>query len=410
MKSRRLVRRICLVLLAALLVGLPQASAYYYKGTTIVTSSPITAVWINPSGTSYGYTSLTTAPNHIARTATDEYLTVMEGVNEGYYAFVLWGGSGGKGNTITLNDSVIGAGGCVRGIAYFDAGTYRIRVATKGSIATSATAGYQPGAPHNNANGGIGYYIATGTDANHVGGGGGGYTAIFKGTSATQGALVAVAGGGGGSAGTGNSGTGTGQILPNPASGGDAGSYPVPGTPAPGNSGGNVATAVAQAGAGGNRTHPSGTAHGGGQTNYNSTAGYSFPGVALGGGIATVFYSGNPPAAPGGGGGGAGYFGGGGGGTMNRNAGGGGGGSSWIQADAWSYGADFTPANLKGTPAGRSGTLSTRFAAILATVNSSTEPNRSYSLTKYYDGKATLIYLGPNSPFDDNPDYGSYLW
>jgi len=205
MKAKRVFKRIWPLLLALLLVSLPQASAYY-ASDTIVVSPALTVVW---SDGVHSY------PGDVGQT-----LTVQAGVNDGWYAVAARGGNGGNSG---------GTGAWVKGLVYLSAGAYTLAAGTAGGTGNV----YDAGAP----GGGRGYNQLT-----YFGGGGGGYSGIL-----TGGAPMVIAGGGGGTAGNGNGSTlingryltGTDCIA-----GGDAGKFtaggavPAGGWQAPGNNAG----------------------------------------------------------------------------------------------------------------------------------------------------------------------------
>ena len=170
--SRGITLACSFVLLLAALV-IPYGSAKYIargepKELTVVWSTPIT---------------VTGAYNSTA--ARSQVLTVTEGVNEGWYGFIIWGGSGGGGQASGGN---FGNAGVVKGVVYLDAGTgtqnYTLAAGGCGSNATAYSNGSYLG-------GGMAY-----SDSGSItGGGGGGLSGIFKG-SVAQGSAIAVAGGG----------------------------------------------------------------------------------------------------------------------------------------------------------------------------------------------------------------------
>jgi len=333
-------------------------------------------------------------------------LNVINGENDGWYAFMIWGGCGmtGRENGSTLapadvltNPSLWGAdynsnygrGGCVKGLAKLSAGTYAI-------VAGEAAALYSDGGIP-----GGGYGARFGDTSAPLwpyawGGGGGGYSGIFRGglPSNTPGntmpdLAVAVAGGGGG----GGSHALSSGVNGAESSGGHGAGYStnginIVGTVAIGNHGGNITLCAQHNGAGGGGTHPD-QGYSGGGTNTWGTAPNSAGNAASGqGGNFT-----NNCANSGGGGGG--YVGGGAGGAYNygtatTKSGGGGGGASFI-----STGYTYLN-NFNGTAANNAAvSLHTSIISYLNDINALEQPNGRYP------GKVVLVYLGPSDNIFD---------
>jgi len=189
-KDMTFSRTIRFVLAAALAFSFLAPGSAKYK-TEKKTDDEFTIVWSDPI--------------HVTAGGSHE-LKVVDTVNEGWYAFVIWGACGSPGRNASGQSGVAaavadnyGRGGCVKGLVYLEDGTYYIKAgALPGAWAANGTSG---AAQYGGAPGGGNGYVSG--NWFYEGGGGGGFSGIFKGgglPSDMSAQAVAVAGGGGGGA------------------------------------------------------------------------------------------------------------------------------------------------------------------------------------------------------------------
>jgi len=231
----------------------------------------------------------------------------LEGCPAGWYAFELRGGSGGNGNTYTFTFSTAGGGtggkgATVRGVFFLDSAQTLLLCAGQGGGHNMSSS----------VNSGLAKYGA-GETYRDRGGGGGGFSAIFKNTNSVydyntpeadrNANTIAVAGGGGGGGGAGNAGDNS--------TGNHGGEGGTGGGSSGGRGGGNQAN-------GNNNNYPptNGTGKGQDGTGGGGGGGSGAISITVGtadrqggqGGAAGGLYNGNPNATPmigiGGGGGG----------------------------------------------------------------------------------------------------------
>lgn len=440
-KASGVKKLLCLVFCAALLLAAP-ASAKYTEVINASGGGTTTLVWTGPASietTAQPVNDNQTLANSDAIAAAQK-IEIVAGENDGWYAFIIWGACGGTGSYRGVVENY-GQGGCVKGVAYFDPGTYHLVAGVPGAHHQGTTV--QPvGSWYSGIGGGAGYFISD----PHRGGGGGGLSGIFKGSIAYGNAIAVAGGGGGGSASNGGA-------TNNNAGGWGGGNNLLAGFYGIGNVGAvahgpdyyDYVSGAVSVGAddrrGGSSRNLSGTgrpapnwerAAGGGvehmgTSNSNTTDrsdGDGFnPRFSGGGycdrdnGVKRYAESGSGwqggtaggVNAAGGGGGGGGYPGGGAGGDNNigaDNPGGGGGGASFIIAS--NGGKDsLTYRSNAGSPGFGTGAatndsskvLDLKIAGYLNDVFTDTMPSGRFA------GKVVLIYLGPNDPTTTTFDF-----
>jgi len=186
MQKKSFAKRLPRLLMAGTLLMallLPQGSAKYIY-TDATPTKIVTVTWLGMnslaqySASWHGHNA-GAVPNSITYTVTD-------GVNDGWYAIIAWGGCGGWGAPGSNPAGGWGAGGCVKCIVWLDGGTYTILAGSAGDAGISSSASYGGGPGYSNV---------------YLGGSGGGLSGVFK-NGVSKANAIAVAGAGGGGAST----------------------------------------------------------------------------------------------------------------------------------------------------------------------------------------------------------------